>query len=172
MCQDRPLNRAMGGGGVAASIKKSIASGILQSTETTKTQAEGETPSHGFSLRITQMEQYARGCLCPLGSRAFFVVSFCGLCRTPSTWTSSPRMPIGLALIDVDLSSTIFQNNHNNHSNHCNHSNLSHLPSRGSLLSDLGAKSFSCRSWKLTVSREPLDGGVSGDSGSSCDLNT
>ena len=77
-------------------------------------------------------------------------------------------MPIKLALVDVDLSSTVFQNNHNNHNNH---SSPIHLPSRSSLLNDLGANSFSCRSWKLTVSREPLEGGVSGDSGSSCDVN-
>ena len=64
MYQDKPLNRAMGGGGVAASIKKSIASGILQSTETTKLKLKGRRQVMGLSLRITQMEQYARGCLC------------------------------------------------------------------------------------------------------------
>ena len=62
-----------------------------------------------------------------LGSRAFFAVSFCSLFRTPSTWTSSPRMPIGLALIDVDLSSTVFQNNHNNHNNQVVHPKRAHF---------------------------------------------
>ena len=56
MCQDRPLNRGMGGGGVAASIKKSIASGILQSTETTKLKL---MQVMGLSPRITQMDKHA-----------------------------------------------------------------------------------------------------------------
>ena len=49
MYQDKPVNSGMGGGGVAASIKKSIASGNLQGTEATKLKLKPRCQVMGLS---------------------------------------------------------------------------------------------------------------------------